>query len=366
MTSGVDRKQLIHDGFGTAGKAVQHAALRGADRWSKCGPPPCVVIADCGTWKTKHAAAGLVPAEEVGTLKAIAAAAGYREAGWRADACIGDVRSRPRTAYRNAITIAATDSHACKCSSVQKSLQVQSPAIAIGLGPDEAVVEFFSPGSGGYCCCHRHNREWNRRTPCEEVRARTSTTAVAWSVNPRSAMLAGELAVDVVLDYLNTSHFPGGTGAHVVGDHIQWFAFNRDENCEEPHDVAFTPAGHNIVSVSASPHRLSVSQLLELAGQDACYADRELAWHWACAACGRTDQFRVHTVHPPKPCDNCGSPMQPGIEQATGLTHDEIRALHDDGPLSLAGMGLADEAILRCASTATGEIVWVHLIGEER
>ena len=360
-------KKLFLDGSGMAGDRFMKRLISSDQFPLPGGPPTQVRVTDLDEWQRKHAEAGIVKGSEAGVAKACSAALRLRDAGIPATACVGDSRDHPRSSYRNGLTVSATDAHEVKNDSVLKSQQAGSPAIAMGLGPGEATVEFYSPspGSAGYCCCHGRDPSFYRRIPCSLLRRRVSTTKLVCDSRPVD--LAAKLAVDVAVEYLRTGEFNGNRGAYIrQAVEVEWYDFAIDPNCEGPHhDPAFKPTGSNVVTLSADPDGLTVREILQLAGNDVCYADRDLAWVWECNRCGRTEHARVHTVHPPAECRACGVAMRPAVERVSGLTADQLVEFHGGRDLTLAEMGLAAERIIRLVEAATGNIVWVHLLGEE-
>jgi len=351
------RKVLI-DGVGNAGTAV---ARELASLCASAGVYPSLELCDSGQWLPHHAEAGLVDRACVGQPKAAAFARQMASAGWpvaRLKAHADDVRSRPRGAYRDGITLAATDSHACKYSTVLKSQQAGSPSLAIGLGrAATAVLECFAAGGCyGYCCVHGADPGWSRRQPCEPPLP-VSATAIARQ-SPQTVRRAAQLAATIVLACLRTGGFPGGTGFHLHEGRVESFSFGASAECVGPHDRPYGPGHGGVISIAGRPNELSLRELLDRAGgATACYADREVAWRWWCERCGGWVQ-RVHVVYPAAHCAGCGMEMRAGLERVSGLTAAELERLQG-AALTLAAMGLGGETLLRCFAP-DGGVVWLQ------
>ncbi len=309
-------EKIILDGMGNAGTALARAIAEVT--WPN--GYPILELHDFGVWKRKHAEAALVGWAQVGIPKAQSIAGCLRAAGWPADRVLarqGDVRDRPRSDYRNSITLAMTDSHACKNHSVLKARQAGSPSLAIGLGRAEAVIECFSPEGPGYCCIHGAEPSWCRRVPCLP-NASVSTTQLAWSASPQTVRTSGRLAAAIVAEYLATGVFPGGTGLHVHDGVVERFSFGRDANCIGPHDPPFTAGDARVIRVAVKAGESLLGDLLSRVGAVAYYADRELGWSWHCPRC-ETSVQRVHTVHPAATCASAGQRCWPASSEPAGL-----------------------------------------------
>jgi hypothetical protein len=346
------------DGLGNAGMGVLTELTQ--VRW-ETGQKPPLTLRDFEVWKVHHRSAGLVEPSDVGRPKVETGKRLLRKAGWTPagiDVFCGDVRGCPRSSYKETITFALTDSHASKHESVVKALQVGSPAIAIGLGSHEATVEFFTPGGvAQYCCLHGTDPSWALRQPCQMHRV--STTQL---VSREIMKQACRLAVRVAAEYIHASVFPGNRGAHLQIQGVEWFEFFRESTCEGPHDKPFATEEANVLTVADRPGGLSLQELIGQAGTDARYADRPMAWMWHCCRCDRRLNL-LHVVYPAAACPVCGAAMEAGFERASGLTGAELQALHGDGPVTLDGLGLADEEVIRL-TTADGKLIWLHLEGE--
>lgn len=351
------RQRIMIDGAGNAGTAV----IRAMAQWPQTVARRTVIeVNDLAAWRAKHAQAGLIPWDDVGLPKAESAVRFLRAAGWPEDQLFAarlDVRDRPRAAYRNAIVLALTDSHALKHESVLKALQAGSSAIAVGLASGEAVIECFRPGGAGYCCVHGTDPSWSRRQPCQRP-LRISATDTAWRASTQTVLAAGQAVAEIVAECLVSGHLPGGFGLHLRDGRQDPFWFGLDPNCFGPHDPPCRPGDGRTIRVAGSPERLTLNDLLSCVGANACYLDRELAWVWHCRRCGRSAQ-RVHTVHPAALCGACSGRMQAGLERASGLTAAEVAELDGRAP-TLADLGLAEETLLRCLA-GSGEVVWVEL-----
>jgi hypothetical protein len=355
----VRENRIIIDGAGNAGTAVVRALAEWP--WSN-GERPTVEVHDFAAWQEKHAQACLIDWSDVGAPKSESLAARLHQAGWPAHRVISsraDVGDRPRGAYRDAVTLALTDSHASKHDSVLKALQAGSPAIAVGLGPGEAIVESFSPSPGGpgYCCIHANDPSWRRRQPCLR-QTPISATQWAWLASPQTVLAAGQLVAGIVAGYLASGDFVGGSGIHLHDGAQDRFSFALDRNCDGPHDPPFVLGSHRVIRLAVGSDPLAIDDLLRQVGPDSCYADRELAWVWHCGRCGKSAQ-RVHAVHPPAFCEACRAVMQAGLERASGLTAAELAGLHGSPP-TLTDLGLAEETLIRCL-TSSGALVWVEL-----
>jgi hypothetical protein len=345
------------DGVGTAGAAVARAL--GELSWPD-GRRPRIQMRDCARWREKHAQAGLIDWSRVGLPKSAAVAGCLREAGWPADRLTSskvDVRDLPRGAYRDTITLALTDSHACKHDSVLKALQAGSCAVAVGLGSREAVIECFMPGGPGYCCVHGTDPSWCRRQPCI-LPPRVSATESAWGTSAETVLTAGRIVADIVMNYLALGDFPGSSGIYLHGGRQDSFSFELDRDCVGPHDSPFAPNGHRVIRLAAGHDTPSLHELLSRVGGDACYADRELAWVWHCGRCGRSAE-RLHTVHPAAFCEACDARMHASLERASGLTAVELTEFQGSSA-ALADLGFAEETLIRCL-TGSGDLVWVEL-----
>jgi len=350
-------KKIIVDGVGNAG-ATTACAFKELT-WPG-GEHPLLELRDFGVWKRKHAQAGLVDWSWVGVSKAQAVDGYLRAAGWPANRLMawrGDVRDRPRGDYQYSLTLAMTDSHACKNDSVLKARQAGSPSLAVGLGAGEAVIECFHAAGAGYCCIHGAEPSWCQRMPCLPNPG-VSTTQLAWRASPDVVRTAGRLVARIIGEYFATGVFPGGSGLHVHDDIVERFSFELDANCIGPHDPPFAADEPRMIRMPARPGQWSLDELLSRVGAGACYADREVAWTWRCRRCGTSAQ-RVHTVHPAATCALCGATMRAGLERASGLTAAELAEFHR-GPLTLADIGLAGETLIRCA-TEIGAVVWIQL-----
>jgi hypothetical protein len=352
----VRENRIIIDGAGNAGTAVVRALAEWP--WSN-GERPAVELHDFAKWQAKHAQAGLIDWSDVGTPKSESLAARLHQAGWPADRVISsraDVRDRPRGAYRDSVTLALTDSHASKHDSVLKALQAGSPAIAVGLGHGEAVIECFSPGGPGYCCVHGADPTWCQRQPCLR-RSTISTTQWAWRASPRTVLRTGQLVAGIVSAYLASGDFPGASGIHLHDGTQDRFSFATDRDCDGPHDPPFVPGSRHVIRLAVGPDPLAIDDLLSQVGPDSCYADRELAWVWHCGRCGESAQ-RVHAVHPPAFCKACRAVMRAGLERASGLTAAELAELHGSPP-TLSDLGLGEETLIRCVTEASA-LVWAE------
>jgi hypothetical protein len=355
-------RKIVIDGAGNAGTRVLKEIARAP--WPDGRLPP-VAVRDFGAWQARHADAGLVAPSEVGRLKAETGARHLRKAGWAergVHVFVGDFRGCPRGSYLNSITFALADSHSCKHESVAKALQVGSPAIAIGFGVQEATVESFAPGGAQYCCVHEADPGWARRQPCE-ARQPVSTTQITLN-SQESVAEACRLAVRVAAKYITASVFPGGTGAHLRGERVEWFEFHRESSCEGPHDEPFAPRGEGVLAAPGPPAGLPLKELIDRAGIGARYADRELAWKWRCRRCNQRPEA-VHVVHPAATCPACGAAMEAGFERASGLTGEQLIRLNGSRPITLGCLGLADETVLRLTG-ANGKVIWVRIEGENR
>ncbi len=354
MSSKINIDGVGHAGIGVLKQLVQVGFLD--------GQRPPISLRDFGTWRPHHAAAGLVPGADVGHPKVHAAARCLWQAGWSKQVVqelVVDIRDCPRGSYVNSVTFGLTDSHACKHESVAKALQVGAPAITIGLGHQEAVVEFFAPGGPQYCCVHGNNPEWTRRQPCL-ISPAVSTTQITAS-SRETVAAACRLAVRVAVDYIATSEFPGNTGAHLRDGVVEWFTFGPAANCEGPHDTPFATPGADSLVVNDRPGHLQVHELLAQAGEGARYADRDIAWKWRCGQCNGQAKF-VHVVHPTATCPKCGVAMVAGLERASGLSGDELIRLNGGRPITLAKLGLEEERVLRLTG-ADGNVIWLQVDG---
>jgi hypothetical protein len=171
---------------------------------------------------------------------------------------------------------------------------------------------------------------------------------------------AGKLVARLIVDYLATGQIVGNRGALLRGSSVQWFRYTAS-SCEGPHDPPLRIQESNVTTCDGGPER-TLLELLERLGEDARYADRELAWNWVCERCQRM-QRRLHTVFPPIACDACRSRMFAGPQRASGLKATEIQEL-GGAELSLRDLGLEHETVLRCS--VQGELTWLILTNDNR
>lgn len=350
---------ILFDGLGNAGQAIVQALCA---LWFRCQvvAHPVIWLVDNAVWRPHHARGGLVSGQDVGQPKVETALRRLKAGGWPTDRVRAeqtDVRDCPRARYERSVALALTDSHETKALSVERALSVGCPAIAVGLGQIEAVVECFSPSGAGYCCIHRRDEGWLQRHPCMPDGRQVSTTETAgrWATEAAARLVGCLLA-----GWSSTGDLPGGRGWRVTEQGIDEFSFHRDSCCPGLHDLPVCAA--NTLSLPATPEQIHIDELLEKLGARARYADRALAWKWRCRSCG--ERHLLHSVHPAASCAICGVPMTPGFERASGLDVCELRALAvADGLPTLAAMGLAEERLLRC--TVDDGVIWVRLKGVE-
>lgn len=351
--------RVLFDGLGNAGQAIVQALCALRFRCQAVAHPK-IWLADSAVWRPRHARAGLVSGQDVGLPKAETTRRRLTDGGWPADRVHAeqtDIRNCPRSRYEGSVTLALTDSHETKALSVERALSVGCPAIAVGLGRTEAIVESFSPSGAGYCCIHYRDEGYSLRHPCMADVRQVSATETAGRL-PTEA--AARLVVRLIAGWTSTGELSGGRGWRVTERGTDEFRFERDCCCPGLHDPPVCDA--NTLSLSATPKRIRIDELLEGLGVSATYADRPLAWKWQCRTCG--EEHLLHSVHPAASCPVCGAPMTAGFETASGLDVCELRALAGADSLpTLAAMGLAEERLLRC--TVADRIIWVRLKGVE-
>jgi hypothetical protein len=351
--------RVLFDGLGNAGQAIVRA-LRAL--WS-CGQAvahPEIWLADNAVWRPHHARAGLASEEYVGLPKVETTRRKLIGRGWPADRVRADrldIRDCPRTRYEASLTLALTDSHETKALSVERALSVGSPAIAVGLGETEAVVECFSPSGAGYCCIHSYEDGYSQRHPCMPDSRQVSTTE---TTSRSAAHAAGRLVANLIAGWISTGSLAGDRGWTVTARGAEEFGFSRDPHCPGLHDAPVDPT--DAVYLSVTPAQIRADDLLGRLGASATYADRPVAWNWRCRTCG--EQQLLHNVHPAARCPVCAASMEAGFERVTGLDACELRVLGSPGRVpTLAAMGLAEERLLRCV--VDDRVIWVRLRGTE-
>jgi hypothetical protein len=191
------------------------------------------------------------------------------------------------------------------------------------------------------------------------LRPTISTTATAWKRHRATVEATGELVAEMAAHYLATGDLPHRRGFHVRGTTATSFSFDLADDCLGPHDPSCLSGSGKTIRMVAPAAHLSVTEMLDAVGMGAAYADRALAWTWHCPECGNA-VGRLHVTCPPRRCSGCDGLMVPSVEQASGLTVDDIADLGGDVTGTLAELGLGSETLVRCATSA-GEITWIEL-----